>query len=93
MPEQRTYPDRQADGAYSAGPSYVTAAWWSADDQGWNLQRLYFLPPAAAGGTPLDPTTAAFDDLRRRYQMAVTHYDRRQVPQQRLYPDRQPHGS
>jgi hypothetical protein len=82
VPQQRAYPDRQADGSYTAGPSYITAAWWSADDQGWNLQRQLVSDPSVLAAALLEGVLLGSAGTFQRYGVAATHADRRQMPQQ-----------
>src|SRR5258708_7534514 len=82
MPQQRTYPDRQPDGSYTAGSSYVTGAWWSADDQGWSLQRALISDPSVLASALLEGVLLGGAGTAQRYGLAA-YYDRREYPQQR----------
>jgi hypothetical protein len=90
--DRREVPQQRA---YISDPSFypvqvqvgagTTEQWWGADsDAFYRAQRILVSDPSLlTPAGPLDPTTGGQDDLGRRWRQAATHYDRREVPQQR----------
>ena len=89
-PQQRAYlsdPSFYPAAAAPANGSDVTEAWWGTDtDAFYHVQKILISDPSLlAPPLGLDPTLAAWPRQWLTISVAVTHADRRDVPQQRAY--------